>query len=227
MRTICLCAALLTLPAAASDLSQRNYIHVEHMTSPELRAAIASGKTTLLLPIGGAEQNGDHIALGKHNARATALAAAIAARLGNALVAPVIAYVPEGAIEPPSGHMRHAGTITIPEAAFEATLDSAARSFLKHGFKTVVLLGDHGGYHKSLRRVADRLNARKPAPVVLVPPEYYREMEHAGIDDTALTLAIEPSMVRDPRGASAEKGRAARDEIVERTAQALRRSLAR
>lgn len=227
MRTICLSAILLGLSAAAAEPSQRNYIHVEEMTSPELRAAVASGKATVLLPIGGTEQNGDHIALGKHNARARALAVAIAARLGNALVAPVVAYVPEGAIDPPTGHMRQAGTITVPEAAFEAVLDSAARSFLRHGFRTVVLLGDHGGYQKSLRRVADRVNAGRPSPAVLVPPEYYREMEHAGVDDTALTLAIEPTMVREPRGASVDKGRAVRDQIVESTARSIRRAIAR
>jgi len=43
------------------------------------------------------------MALGKHNVRVKALAGRIASRLGNALVAPVINYVPEGAITPPQG----------------------------------------------------------------------------------------------------------------------------
>jgi hypothetical protein len=38
-------------------------------------------------------------------------------------VAPVIAYVPEGSIDPPTGHMRGAGTISIPAGAFEQTLE--------------------------------------------------------------------------------------------------------
>src|SRR6188472_1441049 len=83
-------------------------VHLEDFTSPEVKAAIAGGKTTILIPIGGTEQNGEH------NVRARVLATDIANKLGDALVAPVIAYVPEGSIDPPTGHMRGAGTISIP-----------------------------------------------------------------------------------------------------------------
>jgi creatinine amidohydrolase len=47
----------------------------------------------------------------------------IAKQLGNALVAPVVAYVPEGEIKPPSGHMRFAGTITLPHDVFARVLE--------------------------------------------------------------------------------------------------------
>ena len=227
MRTILLWALLVAGSAHGADPPWRSYKFIEEMTSPEVRAAVASGATTVLVPIGGTEQNGDHIALGKHNVRARVLAAAIAARLGNALVAPVVSYVPEGNVSPPTGHMRHPGTITVPEEAFERMLESAAKGFIQHGFTAVVLLGDHGGYHRSLEKVRARVNSRAARPVVFVPEEYYREMEHAGLEDTALTLAIDPSLVRDARGASAEKGREARDAIVERTVAGIRRATAR
>src|SRR5213595_2951415 len=86
-------------------------VRLEEMTSPELRERIAAGKTTILIPIGGTEQNGPHMVLGKHNARARILAQRIAEKLGNALVAPVIAYTPEGSIDPPTQHMKYPGTI--------------------------------------------------------------------------------------------------------------------
>src|SRR6478735_890611 len=111
-----LCAVLLA--AAPTPVS----LLVDELTWTELRDAINTGWTTVIVPVGGTEQSGPHMVLGKHNVRARALAARIAASLGNALVAPVIAYVPEGAIDPPAGHMRFAGTISIPDAAFEATL---------------------------------------------------------------------------------------------------------
>jgi creatinine amidohydrolase/Fe(II)-dependent formamide hydrolase-like protein len=222
LRAAALLALLLPLPAIAESS-----LFLEELTSPEVRAAVVSGKTTILVPIGGTEQNGDHIVLGKHNARARALAEAIAARLGNALVAPVVSYVPEGSIEPPSGHMRQPGTISVPEEAFERSLESAAKSFLQHGFLAVVLLGDHGGYQRSLDKVRNRVNVRASRPVVFVPTEYYREMQHAGADDTALTLAIDPQLVRDPKGASVERGRRLRDEIVERTVAAIRSATGR
>ncbi|MEO7031112.1 MAG: creatininase family protein, partial [Herbaspirillum sp.] len=70
-------------------------VYIEQMTSPELRDRIAAGTTTILVPIGGTEQNGPHMVLGKHNVRASVLAGQIAQRLGNAVVAPVVSYVPE------------------------------------------------------------------------------------------------------------------------------------
>ena len=193
--------------------------YVEDLTWTELRDRINAGTTTVLVPIGGTEQSGPHMALGKHNTRARALAGRIAQRLGNAVVAPTIAYVPEGSIDPPVAHMRFAGTISIPEAVFEGLLEATARSFRQHGFRDIVLLGDHGGYQKSLERVAAKLNrgdapGRQGARVVALV-DYYRSTQtefvdalkakgfsadeignHAGPADTSLMLAIDASMVR-------------------------------
>jgi creatinine amidohydrolase/Fe(II)-dependent formamide hydrolase-like protein len=213
--------ALCLLPAAAATPAPGASLQIEALTWPELAQRIAAGATTVLLPIGGTEQNGPHMVLGKHNVRVQALAGLIAQGLGQTLVAPVLAYVPEGAIEPPAAHMRYPGTISIPEPAFEALLESAARSFRRHGFRQVVLLGDHGGYQASLARVAARLNrewAADPAVSrcrVLALAEYYRAAQdgharllaargysaaeigsHAGLADTALALAIDPALVR-------------------------------
>jgi len=232
------------------------------MTSPELRARLQSGSTTVLIPIGGTEQSGPHLALGKHNARARLLAGQIAQRLGNAVVAPVMAYVPEGSIDPPVAHMRFTGTISIPEATFESVLESTARSFKQHGFREVVFLGDHGGYQKSEERVAAKLNkawAKDPACRVLALSAYYRVTQtdyvadlkkrgfseaeigtHAGLADTALTMALAPDMVRadllaqaskpgehngvtgDPRRASADLGQIGVQQIVESSVAAIR-----
>src|SRR5215467_5988453 len=95
-------------------------VFIERMTWPEVRAAIDSGKTTIIVPTGGTEQNGPHMALGKHNVRVASNADAIARRLGNALVAPVVVFTPEGNIDPPQGHMRFPGTISMPPAVFAA-----------------------------------------------------------------------------------------------------------
>jgi creatinine amidohydrolase len=101
-----LCFLLLGLPTAHAS----GTVFLEELTWTELRDLIQSGKTTIIVPIGGTEQNGSHMALGKHNLRVRRLSEKIAGALGNALVAPVIAYVPEGALEPPTGHMRFPGT---------------------------------------------------------------------------------------------------------------------
>jgi len=204
-----LCAAALAAFAATAA----PVVQLEQMTSTELRARIAAGATTVLLPIGGTEQNGSHMSLGKHNVRVGLLAVRIAERLGNAVVAPVLAYVPEGNIDPPSQHMRYAGTLSIPEPVFEATLEAAARSLHRHGLRDVVLLGDHGA---SLDRVAAKLNREWGARGhVDAAPAYYRAADteftawlvargfsrdeiglHAGLADTALMLALDPAQVR-------------------------------
>src|ERR1700730_12141965 len=212
---------LLGLPTAHAS----GTVFLEELTWTELRDLIQSGKTTIIVPIGGTEQNGTHMALGKHNLRVRYLSEKIAGALGNALVAPVIAYVPEGALEPPTGHMRFPGTITVPEEAFEKILEYAARSFKAAGFHDIVFLGDHGSYQRVEKAVADQLDkewAAKPVRVHAIE-EYYRAGQaefgrllkskgfrdeevgtHAGLADTSLMLATDPRLVRADRPRSAE-----------------------
>lgn len=212
--------ALLATAAIASAVAAPATVSLEQLTWTEVQREIRSGKTTILVPIGGTEQNGPHMVLGKHNVRVKALAEQIAQALGNALVAPVLAYVPEGGVNPPTAHMRFPGTITMPEATFETLLEAAARSFKLHGFRDVVFLGEHGGYQRSLKVAADRLNREWAATPVRAHalPEYYRSAEttypqalrtrgytdaeigtHAGVADTSLSLAIDPALVRTDR----------------------------
>src|SRR5262249_56070691 len=80
-----------------------------------------------------------------------------------------------------SEHMRFPGTISIPDAAFRATLEAAARSLKQAGFTQIVLLGDHGGYQQSLKEVAAQLNrewAGTPAQAHFIA-DYYRARETA------------------------------------------------
>jgi len=195
-------------------------VYLEDLTWTELRDAIKAGATTVIIPVGGTEQSGPHMALGKHNARAKVLAGKIAAELGDTLVAPVLAYVPEGNIAPPTEHMRFPGTISIPEATFKSTLAAAGRSLRQAGFTHIVLLGDHGGYQRLLKEVAAELSrewAGTPVRAYFIP-DYYRATEtayvqalrakglsdaqigeHAGAADTSLQMAVDPAMVRTDR----------------------------
>jgi len=152
----------------APSLPQPGSVFLEELTWMEVRDAIAAGTTTVIIPTGGTEQNGPHMVLGKHNFLVKHKAGEIAKNLGNALVAPVVAYVPEGDIDPPTGHMRFAGTITTPQDVFAKVLEYAARSFKQHGFVDVVLVGDSGGNQEGQKIVAAALNkewAATPARV--------------------------------------------------------------
>ena len=228
IRHLVLACALL-LASGHSSLAEAaqlpDTVFLEELTWTELRDLVRSGKTTIIVPIGGTEQNGPHMALGKHNRRVQVLSEKIARALGNALVAPVIAYVPEGQVNPPTEHMRFPGTITVPEEAFEKILEYAARSFKLAGFRDIVFLGDHGGYQRGERAVADRLNPEWAAASVRVHAieEYYRAGQaefarllkskgfrdeevgsHAGLADTSLMLATDPRLVRADRLRSGE-----------------------
>ena len=212
----CLLAGMLLFAQGASAQAPAT-VFLEDLTWTELRDRIAAGTTTVLVPIGGTEQNGPHMALGKHNVRARLLAGKIAAALGNAVVAPVLAYAPEGGVNPPTSHMKFPGTITVSDAAFEAVLESAGRSFKLAGFRDIVFLGDHGGYQKDLQVAAARLNGEWKDSKVRAHAiiEYYSVVEsafraalkergygdaeigtHAGLADTSLALAVDPKLVR-------------------------------
>ena len=122
-RGVLLAAAALWMAAgSAAAAPPRPHRNLEDLTWTELRDAVAAGARTAIIPIGGIEQSGPAIALGKHNARVRLLSARIADELGDCIIAPVVAYVPEGNIAPPSGHMRFPGTLTVPPAVFELSL---------------------------------------------------------------------------------------------------------
>lgn len=213
-------AVLLACVAGAAHALGAKSVFLEELTSTELRDQIRAGKSIVIVPVGGTEQTGPHIVLGKHNVRVKVLAGRIAASLGNAIVAPVIAYVPEGSIDPPAAHMRFAGTLSIPEGAFETTLEYAARSLRQAGFRDIVLIGDHGGYQSSLAKVAARLDREWAATPVRVHAvrDYYDAVakafdpllrkqgfsdaeigSHGGVSDTSLALAVDPQLVRIER----------------------------
>ena len=250
------CLVATTAAAAPSRAS----VFLEELTWTEVRDALRAGTTTIIIPVGGTEQNGPHMVLGKHNMRVKALAGRIAMALGDTLVAPVLAYVPEGSISPPTEHMRYPGTISIPDDVFKGTLLAASRSLKQAGFTHIVLIGDSGNYQGILKSVAEQLNRDwRGTPVRAHFVEaYYRVTQtayvqalraqglsaaqigvHAGVADTSLLMAIDPSLIRtdrlenaakdpasgvggDPRASSAALGQPGLDLIVAETVAAIR-----
>jgi creatinine amidohydrolase len=208
---MCLVAATLT---QAPALPQSDSVFLEELTWMEVKDALSRGTTTIIIPTGGTEQNGPHIVLGKHNYLVRHKAGEIARHLGNALVAPVVAYVPEGDINPPTGHMRFAGTITTPQDVFAKVLEYAARSFRQHGFLDIALVGDSGGNQAGQKLVAETLNKEWSATSVRVHhvSAYYPGRgdewvvsqgvsaedvgSHAGTHDTSSLMYLNPSLLR-------------------------------
>jgi creatinine amidohydrolase/Fe(II)-dependent formamide hydrolase-like protein len=190
-------------------------VFLEEMTWLEVRDAIRAGKTTAIIPTGGIEQNGPYLALGKHNYILRATTDRIARILGDALVAPIVPFVPEGDIDPPTGHMLYPGTISVTEETFRALLTDIARSLRVHGFSNIILIGDSGGNQDGMRAVADQLSAVWADDVteIYFIPEYYdnplwnqwlelhgiRQVDEGLHDDvrhSAIMMTVDPETVR-------------------------------
>jgi creatinine amidohydrolase/Fe(II)-dependent formamide hydrolase-like protein len=218
-------AAALALVAAHAMAQAPDTVFIEELTWTEVRDAIKAGKTTVILPTGGTEQNGPHMVLGKHNFIIKYTSEQIARKLGNALVAPVIAYVPEGNLDPPSGHMRYPGAITLPNEYFMKVVEYAARSFKVNGFTSIVFIGDSGGNQNGMKEVAELLNKEWAGSGVrvLFVPEYYSGNgfsewlehqgekkedigSHAGISDTSQLMALDAKLVRTDKFANRGEG---------------------
>src|SRR5437870_3203517 len=150
-------------------------VFIEELTWMEVRDALKSGKSTVLVATGGVEQNGPYLATGKHNYILRATAEAIARKLGNALVAPIVPFVPEGDIDPPTEHMKYPGSISLTEDTYERLLTEIGECFRVHGFEHIVYIGDSGGNQKGMKEVANRLHAKCAGGKTRVYfiPEYY------------------------------------------------------
>ena len=82
-------------PDAPRPIDAGDSLWAEELTSMEVRDAIRSGTTTIIIGTGGVEQNGPYVAGGKHNYVLQTVLPYIARAIGDALIAPVVKFVPE------------------------------------------------------------------------------------------------------------------------------------
>lgn len=159
---------------APNPLPAPNTVWIEEMTWMDVRDALKAGKTTAIIATGGIEPNGPWLVTGKHNYVLRTNCDVIARKLGNALCAPIVPFVPEGRIDPPSGHMRSPGTISMREETFQALLTDIAHSLKMHGFTNIIFIGDSGGNQNGQKAVADKLTAQfAGSAFVATIPGYY------------------------------------------------------
>jgi creatinine amidohydrolase/Fe(II)-dependent formamide hydrolase-like protein len=195
-------------------IDARDAVFMEDLTWMEVRDAIKTGKRTAIVATGGIEQNGPYLVTGKHNVVLRAMTESIARRLGDALVAPIVPFVPEGDLEPPSGQMWYPGSITVSEQTLAALLRDITSSLRIHGFRRIVFLADSGGNTKGMQRVATELDtAWSGCPAVRYIPEYYdypglqRWLREHGVDEkpegyhdeysiTAMMATVDPVTIR-------------------------------
>jgi creatinine amidohydrolase/Fe(II)-dependent formamide hydrolase-like protein len=200
-------------------IDARHSFWIDELTWMEVRDFVGEKYITAIIPTGGIEQNGPFLTTGKHNVILEATCPMIAKKLGNALCAPIIKFVPEGNIEPPSGMMFFPGTISLRSETYEALLDDIGSSLRQSGFENIVYIGDSGGNQKGMSSVVSRLNQRwkgERARAYFIG-EYYNpgweeteqftkntlgisETQEDGYHDdiwvTAMMMVIDPNQVR-------------------------------
>ena len=110
----------------------------------------------MLIYNGGTEQRGPHAVLGGHTFMARRTAEAIARRLGNALVAPVLPFSPAGS------HLnaKWPGSVDLSPELYAKVNEAVVASMVTNGFRNIVLMGDHGGGQQELASLARTLNTR-------------------------------------------------------------------
>ncbi|MBI1314098.1 creatininase family protein [bacterium] len=202
-------------PESVRPIDAVDTVFIEDMTWMEVRDAMRAGKKTVIVATGGVEQNGPYLVTGKHNVVLRGTTEAIARKLGNALVAPIVPFVPEGDFAPPTIHMKYPGTVSVTEETYHALLSDICLSLKTHGFEHIVLIGDSGGNQAGLKAVAETLNSRWAGTSTHLHfiPEYYDfpsvadwlrkqgiEQAPEGLHDdfamTAMMMAVDPASVR-------------------------------
>ena len=152
-------------PIAAVDS-----VWIEELTYLEVRDAMKAGKTTALIVTGSTEQNGPYLVGAKHNIVLRQTGEAIARKLGNALVAPI---VPIEAGNPENKYLEW-GSLYFTADTFKAVVRDMTTSLKSQGFKNIILIGDSGGDTEGLKAVAQELTAKwNGTPGVYHIPEYY------------------------------------------------------
>jgi len=193
-------------PAAArqpATAAKKTLVEFEMMTWPEVKAAIAAGRTTALVYTGGTEQRGPQNVNGGHTLMGREIVRTIALRLGNAIAMPVLPYTPNNA----SADLP--GTIGLTPEILATLLERITEQTMTTGFKNVILMGDHGGGQPAAyAEVAKKMDA-KYAPegkhVYFCDEVYakaqgdfdkwltdhgYPSSSHAGIPDTSTMLYL-------------------------------------
>ena len=201
-------------PQSPRPIDAVDTVFLEDLTWMEIRDRMKDGADTVIVATGGIEQNGPYLVLGKHNVVLRGLTDLLARKLGNTLVAPIVGFVPEGDIDPPSLHMKYPGTISLTEETYRSLLTDICASLKTHGFKRIILVGDSGGNQAGMKDVAEKLNSAWAGKSrVVYVPEFYdygglaKWVESEGIKQTseglhddfvmsAQMLAIDPTSVR-------------------------------
>jgi creatinine amidohydrolase/Fe(II)-dependent formamide hydrolase-like protein len=173
--------------AKPRPIAARDTVWIEDMTYMEVRDAMAAGRTTALVFTGSTEQNGPYLPGAKHYYAMKLVGEAMARKLGNALVAPIIVFEAGN----PENKYLEWGSIYLTAETFQAVVRDVANSLKSQGFKHVILLGDSGGNTAGLRAVSADLGPKWAGTATIHHiPEYYNWTSPGGVRQFVLDNGI-------------------------------------
>ncbi|MGE5235132.1 MAG: creatininase family protein [Acidobacteriota bacterium] len=200
-------------------------IRMVEMTWQDIRAAIDQGFTTVVVGVGSTEQHGPHLPTMTDTRIGDDLAHRVARKLGNALQARTI---PFGVSE---HHLVFGGTVSLSRETLRAILRDYVSSLARCGFRRIVFLPSHGGNFATVQEVIEEARTTQPDVVVtgyanLLGFSAVCERAsarfgvsagasggHAGENETAMMLALEPDLVQRERFAAGYVGPLGEEQI--------------
>ena len=181
---------------------------IEHLCWEEFRDLVPTRTDLVFVPVGTLEAHGG-LPLGTDTFIADHLALTLAPRY-DALVAPAIGFGVTNTLLP------YPGSTTVRSSTFREHLFEAAAGLVDAGFRRVVLINGHGGQSSEVAEVVARLwNDRRAFAAAVewwgIAEEPSRRIwgehasGHAGIEETAMMLAIDPQSIDLDRHARARR----------------------
>jgi creatinine amidohydrolase len=160
----------LELANYPNPLPPTSEVWMQKMTELEVRDALKAGKTNVLIPTGSVELNGPWLTTNKHNDVLVATSEAIARKMGDMLVAPIV-QIESG---DPARNTTPGGFSLRPEI-YKGVLRDMAVSLKAQGFKNIFFIADSGGNVRSDTEAAAEITkefAGSGVRVFYVPEAY-------------------------------------------------------
>lgn len=191
-------------------------VFVGEMTHLQYGERVADGNAVLMLPTGSLEQHGHHMSMNVDVLLPTAICERVARRIG-AMVLPPLHYGYKSQQKTGGGNF-FVGTTSLDGATVSATLHDIIRELARHGARKLVVVNGHyensmfivEGIDLALRELKDagiedfRVITLSywefvsgDDVIAAVYPQGFQgwELEHGGILETSLMLALYPNLV--------------------------------
>jgi len=172
---------------------------IKNLTHHDFSKIVPKKIDAVLLPIGTIEAHGC-TNLGTDITIPEFLCEKLAEKM-NMLIAPTISYGITRTLLP------YTGSMTISPQAFEAYVTDVLISLFLNGFEKTIIINGHGGHYDQLHRAASEAWQKTGGKTLVihwwqlcnpVTQKFFGQIgAHAGIDETAMVLAADASLVKE------------------------------